>query len=186
MFKLVKSRSDTEILDLIKTSKVSKEDVFKERYGAKEDDDDIVAGLETVTLKDPYTRSKISVPVRGKACIHVQCYDAATFITMSKTAKKRECPVCFKPTCLEDLVVDGFFEDILANTPNDVESVEIGMEGKWSLRKEEVKNVVESKPKVVNEIVLLDDYSPQKPSGSGKDLLILGIKAQPEIIYLSD
>lgn len=166
MFKLIKNRTDSEILELIKQNIVTKQDILHKRYNTKDNDDDIVAGKETVTLKDPYTRSKISIPVRGKNCIHVQCYDAATFILISKTAKKRECPVCYKPTTLDDLILDRYFEDILKNTDDLVEFVEIGLDGVWTLRKEEVKSVVETKKKSVTEIVLLDDHpSPKKGMG---------------------
>lgn len=183
-------------------NKISKDDVLKARAAGEDEDDDIVAGDETITLRDPYTRSRIMIPSRGKKCKHWQCYDGKTFIEMTRTAKKMECPICYAPLTFQDLVVDGFFEDILAKTSIDTESIQLSHDGKWSEKPEHVVEQVIEK-KVYDVCVIESSPEPEDSSrrlgtakvsiGGGKirDVgLILGLtassKSRPVVIELSD
>jgi len=44
---------------------------------------------------------------------------------------KRLCPVCEKTLQVEEIIVDGYFDDILNSTPNSVESVMVETNGEW-------------------------------------------------------
>lgn len=164
MIKLVKLISPAEIAENLKKKKLTKEAVIAKRtQKTNDDDDDIIAGDEIVNLLDPYSRCKISIPVRTLKCKHTQCYDLATFLQINSSARKAlECPICFKKMTFNDLIIDGFFEDILQNTASDVESVQITSDGKWSLVKA-AEVIVESHgshSRPSDDIIVLSD-SPQ-------------------------
>jgi len=44
---------------------------------------------------------------------------------------KRLCPICEKTLQVEEIIVDGYFDDILNSTPNSVESVMVETNGEW-------------------------------------------------------
>ena len=106
------------------------------------DDDDIESGAEIVSLKDPITMGRITIPARGKSCNHIQCFDAETFMAMnSKVTEPRvtiygvrypECPVCFSKLLISDMVIDGYFKEILDTASTECEQVQIESDGKWS------------------------------------------------------
>ncbi len=158
-------RSDEELVEKIKQKRAKKETILENlRKMAIDDDDDIVAGDTMLALFDPYTRCKIALPVKGKSCKHPQCFDALTFIQMTKTAKKIECPICYKKMDLNELIVDEFFDDILKNTSEDVEHVQMADTGEWKIHKEqnlanESKNNIVTNDAISSEaiIILSDD-----------------------------
>lgn len=113
---------------------MTKEQIFEARKSSKNDeDDDIVAGDEVVLLLDPFSRCRISVPVRGRSCKHTQCFDAFTYLEINKTRPNMECPICYAKLPLGQLMLDGLFEDILKGTKDDIEQVNVGLDGAWSL-----------------------------------------------------
>jgi hypothetical protein len=52
----------------------------------------------TIRLIDPFSWDLIKTPVRGSKCIHAQCFDLKTFISLMYSAKNRtwRCPLCSK------------------------------------------------------------------------------------------
>ncbi|XP_055334591.1 uncharacterized protein LOC129585773 [Paramacrobiotus metropolitanus] len=94
-------------------------------YNQMNDDDGDVAGdYRTVSFICPVSRQRISVPVRGKNCNHLECFDAQKFLELnSGTNAKFICPKCNSCIPPESLVVDGFTEEMLRFTPQ--QSLEI-------------------------------------------------------------
>lgn len=61
------------------------------------------------------------------------------------------CPVCDKPAVFDNLVIDGYFQEVLASNslPPDKNEIQLHQDGSWSCHIEEKKKVVEqSKSKV--------------------------------------
>ena len=50
---------------------------------------------------------------------------------MMEQTTKRLCPVCEKTLQAEDIIVDGYFDDILNSTPSSVENVTVETDGEW-------------------------------------------------------
>lgn len=109
---------------------------MEKRKATKDVDDDIVAGDEVVQLLDPFSRCRITIPVRGKNCKHTQCFDAFTYLQINKSSPKLECPICYSKLPLSQIVKDGLFEEILRDTSDDVEQVNVALDGTWSLVKQ--------------------------------------------------
>ncbi|OBZ79736.1 E3 SUMO-protein ligase pli1 [Grifola frondosa] len=76
-------------------------------------DDDIVAGHQKMSLKCPLSYMRITTPVDHIA--------NDTWL----------CPVCEKVLNVEDLIVDGYFDNILKQTPESVEDVIVEADGQW-------------------------------------------------------
>ncbi|KAF2661875.1 hypothetical protein K491DRAFT_686851 [Lophiostoma macrostomum CBS 122681] len=86
-----------------------------------DDDDDlcIVQSNLTVSLVDPFSASVIcDIPVRSKACLHIDCFDLETFLSTRKrkddasVADIWKCPICNADARPQHLLVDGFLQDV--------------------------------------------------------------------------
>ncbi|KAG0178559.1 SUMO ligase siz1 [Apophysomyces sp. BC1021] len=89
-------------------------------------DADIVMESETVSTKCPLSFLRIATPCRSSFCQHLQCFDAFSFLSMNEQTPTWSCPVCFRQIeSFEELVVDGYFADLLSQVHEDVESIRI-------------------------------------------------------------
>jgi hypothetical protein len=53
------------------------------------------------------------VPCRPSTCSHLQCFDAATFLQMNERKPTWNCPVCDSKGNYSDLLIDGYFQEVL-------------------------------------------------------------------------
>ncbi|KAI8874206.1 zf-MIZ-domain-containing protein, partial [Ramicandelaber brevisporus] len=89
-----------------------------------EDDDEIVAGHQQVSLKCPLGYMRLQHPVRGNHCPHAQCFDANTFLELNKKQATALCPVCDRVIGgLTELIVDGFMMNVLKSATDDDEHI---------------------------------------------------------------
>jgi hypothetical protein len=97
------------------------------------EDPDIQATSSTISMKDPVAYTKINVPVRSINCVHLQCYDAFVFLSMMDTTPDWKCPVCNRAITSDELVHDGFFQEIQDEIKNSssVETVIVEVDGTW-------------------------------------------------------
>lgn len=74
--------------------------------------------------------SRIKIPIRSIHCQHLQCFDANTFLLMNEQRPTWTCPVCnIKIESYNHLMLDGYFMEILKNTPKHIESVNVEPNG---------------------------------------------------------
>ena len=69
-------------------------------------DPDIIATSTVMSLKDPVSAMRISVPCRSNVCTHNQCFDAASFLQLQEQAPTWTCPICNKVVDFAGLAVD--------------------------------------------------------------------------------
>lgn len=99
-----------------------------------EEGDDVVVSSDAIySLKDSIMMTRISVPIRSRACTHIETFDALTFIMLQDQAETWKCPVCNRTVTWESLAVDDFFAEILSQAGPEVESVAIKADGTWSV-----------------------------------------------------
>ncbi|CAH8481677.1 unnamed protein product [Schistosoma margrebowiei] len=105
-----------------------------------DDDDDLVMpNTLPVQLLCPLSKCRIEVPVRGRNCRHVQCYDATTYLIINERKPTWNCPVCDGKAVYEDLIVDGLFLEILnSKRSQDLEEIIFHSDGSWSALGEEM------------------------------------------------
>lgn len=84
-----------------------------------------------MSLKDPISTLRITIPCRSTVCAHNQCFDALCFIQLQEQAPTWTCPICNKSISYEALVVDQYFQDILHQTDRSVNKVTIEPDGEW-------------------------------------------------------
>ncbi|KAJ3105926.1 SUMO ligase siz1 [Phlyctochytrium planicorne] len=125
------------IRDIVAKKTVSKQDVIAERVKRLHSiaDDEVISTSQVVSLKDPISYCRIRNPSRSKTCLHVQCFDLETYLMMNDRIPTWTCPICSKYAYFEDLLVDGFFMEIVQSSEGieDVESAEVFDEGEWKL-----------------------------------------------------
>lgn len=114
------------------------------------DDDDIVMVESTLTINllDPFSASKIySMPVRGHACLHNECFDLETFL---KTRPRKAdvtaadhwlCPICKADARPNMLFVVEFLVDVLKELETrglpETRSIIVDKDGRWEPKPEE-------------------------------------------------
>jgi len=97
----------------------------------KAEDPDIVAVSSVMSLKDPVSTMRMTLPCRSTVCNHNQCFDASYFIQLQEQAPTWTCPVCNKSISYDALVIDQYVQDILRQTSSSVEQVTIEPAGAW-------------------------------------------------------
>ena len=97
----------------------------------KAEDPDIVAVSSVMSLKDPISTMRMTLPCRSTVCNHNQCFDASYFIQLQEQAPTWTCPVCNKSISYDALVIDQYVQDILQRTSSSVEQVTVEPEGAW-------------------------------------------------------
>lgn len=76
---------------------------------AAQQDNDIVPGPETLTLKDPISMTRIDLPCKSRWCNHTACFDTATFMMLNEQTPTWVCPICNRSIPSEDdLYIDGY------------------------------------------------------------------------------
>lgn len=151
---------------------------IKERIQPRQpnnDDDDLVTvGSDTIVLdlKCPISKTTLKVPVRGKHCSHIDCFDLDSFLSSRPkyaggvpVPDAWFCPICgtISDCRPQNLVMDGFIKEtirrIIADKgdQHDVDRVVIRSDGLWKIYRPDLEaNQTEGKKK--HEVIdLLDD-----------------------------
>jgi MIZ/SP-RING zinc finger len=90
--------------------------------------DGLCSSSMKVSLCCPLSLNRMRVPVKGRKCLHVQCFDLEDFLMYTRRSPKFLCPVCNKPNALpSDLVVSPYIERALELFSCD--EVEVGSDG---------------------------------------------------------
>ena len=67
-----------------------------------------------------------------------QCFDAATFLQMNERKPTWNCPVCDKKALYDDLLIDGYFMEVLeAKETQNEEVIMLERDGSWKLAPKE-------------------------------------------------
>ena len=72
------------------------------------DPDEIVATSQILSLKCPVSWSRLSLPCRGMACTHLQCFDASSYLRLQQQGPQWLCPICDKSVPFDQLAVDEY------------------------------------------------------------------------------
>ncbi|KAJ7093396.1 PINIT domain-containing protein [Mycena belliarum] len=129
---LVKAQTVSALVDQLRTNRfVSGADIRRQMVAAMPDDDEIIAGSLKMSLKCPLSFMRISTPCRSSKCTHSQCFDATSWYSMMQQTTTWLCPVCENTLDWRELIIDGYFAEILKTTPDSVDDVLIESDGEW-------------------------------------------------------
>ncbi|KAK4153737.1 PINIT domain-containing protein [Chaetomidium leptoderma] len=112
--------------------KIRKESVVAE-ITKKASDPDVVATSQNLSLKCPLSYMRLKLPCRGVSCNHIQCFDATSYLQLQEQGPQWLCPICNKPAPFEQLAIDEYARQILAQTSESVEQVTIEPNGEWAV-----------------------------------------------------
>ncbi|KAI4279432.1 MAG: hypothetical protein LQ337_000243 [Flavoplaca oasis] len=112
-------------------------------------DIEVVNSSVVINMSDPYTFRIWNVPMRGRYCLHDQCFDLDTFLE-TRTSKRSgqpcdpdqfKCPVCGGDARPQSLVKDEFFEVLRAELVQrdrlDAKAIVMQQDGTWEVQEEE-------------------------------------------------
>ncbi|KAG0331120.1 SUMO ligase siz1 [Podila humilis] len=186
---LVKRFSVQSIVAEIENGKFLSKEKMLQMIEDRNKDDDIMATSSTLSLKCPLGFQRINIPCRSSYCHHLQCFDAYTFFELNEQTPTWTCPVCSRIMhSWEEIVVDGYFKDILNSTPKSLESVTVQADGSWDISTIS-ENVVEEpvpKSKAVDpsNVFCLDDDSDEEPVAQASPTPAKPAKPAIEVIDL--
>lgn len=93
------------------------------------DPDGLTVSSMKVSLRCPLALTRITTPVKGKRCHHVQCFDLENFLEYSRRSSKFECPVCNKNTAYPSMLVISPYIEYALEKYTDCDEVEISQDG---------------------------------------------------------
>ncbi|KAJ1331915.1 zinc finger MIZ domain-containing protein [Microdochium nivale] len=167
---LVEMLSHSAILSLVKTHSVQPLsdtlEIIKRRLASTStgDDDDEVAMVShelAIDLADPFSSTIFKIPVRGKCCTHLECFDLETWLNTRLGKKKActcekessscetcpsepsfvdkwKCPLCSadaRPYSLRiDLWLQGVREKLEAQGHLRAKSISVSADGTWKVK----------------------------------------------------
>ena len=76
----------------------------------------------------------MSMPCRPTTCDHLQCFDASLFLMMNEKKPTWTCPVCDSPARYDDLMIDGYFEEVIKSPllPDEENEIILNQDGSWN------------------------------------------------------
>ncbi|XP_065370332.1 E3 SUMO-protein ligase PIAS2 isoform X3 [Calliphora vicina] len=160
---LVKKLTSAQLLQRMKQKGVKPADytraLIKEKL-TEDADCEIATTMLKVSLNCPLGKMKMSIPCRASTCSHLQCFDASLFLQMNERKPTWNCPVCDKAAVYDNLVIDGYFQEVLASNllkPDDTE-IQLHKDGSWSthsLRNE--GQILDTPTKPVEKVEVISD-----------------------------
>lgn len=122
----------------------------------EEADNEISTTVLRVSLACPIGKMRMITPCRASTCTHLQCFDALTFLYMNERKATWKCPVCDQPALFEDLIIDGYFLEVLKSCKNSDE-LQLNTDGSWSAYVEDEKIRIATNNNVSESIEISDD-----------------------------
>ncbi|CCE78894.1 Piso0_000928 [Millerozyma farinosa CBS 7064] len=99
--------------------------------GNESQDDDIMISVSSLSLKCPLTYVRMKYPAKSIFCKHIQCFDCSSYLQLQDQLPNWICPICSNHIELTHLAISDYFMEVLNNTSEDVESVNINPDGSW-------------------------------------------------------
>lgn len=119
-------------------------------------DSEIATTSLRVSLACPLGKMRMCTPCRASTCSHLQCFDASLFLQMNERKPTWNCPVCDKSALYDNLVIDGYFQEVLNSNKllPDVNEIQLLQDGSWEnlvLKKEKDKDKEKSETKATTD-----------------------------------
>ena len=95
----------------------------------------------TFQLICPIAMTPIKIPVRGRCCKHIQCFDLSNFLYINSfpSGRRWRCVCCDTFISVYELVHCGMFEQMIKDSSStDDKTVEFKSDGTWKFMKESI------------------------------------------------
>ncbi|GAB0090377.1 E3 SUMO-protein ligase PIAS2 [Sergentomyia squamirostris] len=153
----------------IKAAEVTRS-LIKEKL--KEDADcEIATTMLKVSLICPLGKMRMASPCRASTCSHLQCFDAFLYLQMNERKPTWNCPVCDKQAIYDNLVIDGYFQDVIASKTlgSDTNEIQLHEDGSWSVHVSKGDaQILDTPIKSMQKVEIIDDLEvvPTKSANS--------------------
>ncbi|KAF8230622.1 hypothetical protein L208DRAFT_1362781 [Tricholoma matsutake] len=174
---------DTLVSDLKVSSYRSSQDIRKKMVESLSEDDDIVAGPQKMSLKCPLSFTRIITPCRSSKCVHPQCFDATSWFSVMEQTTTWLCPVCERVLDSKDLIIDGYFDEILKQSPESVEDIIVEADGEWHTSDNQYGS---STWKVTHPVASASTSPPKPVNGQPNGKAKAKVKANDNEIFVLD
>jgi E3 SUMO-protein ligase PIAS1 len=153
--------------------------LIKEKLN-EDGDSEIATTVLRVSLMCPLGKTRMQTPCRASTCTHLQCFDALLYLQMNELHPKWNCPVCDKEILFDNLVIDGYFLDVIRSLDVKTTEVQLHKDGTWTKLEdsaEEKKTKIAMAQKNVDILILDsdeddDDDDDKKNNNKPSNLLI--------------
>lgn len=98
---------------------------------SEEDEDDLITTSTVLSLQCPISYTRMKYPAQSRSCKHLQCFDALWYLHSQMQVPTWQCPVCSLSIPLENLVISEYVDEIIKNSNEEVEQVELSPDGSW-------------------------------------------------------
>ncbi|KAJ9582188.1 hypothetical protein L9F63_003475, partial [Diploptera punctata] len=134
---LVRRLTNSEILDKLKSLSVRPEEFIRSQIKQKfseRSDCGIATTRYSLSLICPVGKARMNIPCCSRECSHVQCFDGYFYLKMNEKKPMWTCPICDKLALFEDLIIDGYIQNVLSSQklPKDVNEIQLEPDGSWS------------------------------------------------------
>jgi len=131
----VKNLTYKDLLEQLKKKGQRQPDYTKALIKQKlsDSDQEISTTSCKVSLACPLGKMRMNTPCRPSTCDHLQCFDAELYLMMNEKKPKWMCPVCNKPAIMENLLIDGFFQNLVKSPrlPLDEHEIVLHSDATW-------------------------------------------------------
>jgi len=176
----VENLTHKDLLDQLKMKGQRQPDYTKALIKEKlsDQDQEIATTSCKVTLACPLGKMRMTAPARASTCDHLQCFDAQLYLMMNEKKPKWVCPVCNKPALMENLLIDGFFLDLVRSPrlPSDEHEIVLHNDGTWdpiTAKKGETKSDDKPAKPVVKKTIYFGQAASKRPLDDGVDCITL-------------
>eukprot|EP00088_Acartia_fossae_P029689 TRINITY_DN3056_c0_g1_i1.p1 TRINITY_DN3056_c0_g1~~TRINITY_DN3056_c0_g1_i1.p1 ORF type:complete len:467 (-),score=151.82 TRINITY_DN3056_c0_g1_i1:1315-2715(-) len=133
---LVEKLTPVDLLTMLKSRGQRDPEITKALIRSKLEDkeqDEIATTSCKVSMACPLGMARMTYPARSSTCDHLQCFDAMLFLQMNERKPTWQCPVCDKPALYDNLLVDGYFLDVIksADLPSEENEIILNQDGSW-------------------------------------------------------
>jgi len=131
-----------------------------------------------VSLACPLGKMRMNTPCRASTCDHLQCFDAELYLMMNEKKAKWMCPVCNKSALMENLLIDGFFQNLVRSPrlTQDQHEIVLHSDGTWdpsNIDKEATKH--NDKPVVAaKKVIYIGQKASKRPLDDLNNIVTLG------------
>ena len=102
-------------------------------HGGNGGDDGIAVESQIVSLKDPMSGQRMTVPARFSDASGLQAFDLDSFLFLAQRSRKWQDPMTLQNSTIKKLQVDSYMEKVLqcVGSFSNITEIEINDEGKW-------------------------------------------------------
>ncbi|KAH0540616.1 E3 SUMO-protein ligase PIAS2-like [Cotesia glomerata] len=189
---LVRKLAHSDLIHQLKAKGVRHPDysraMIKEKL-LEDADSEIATTSLRVSLNCPLGKMRMSIPCRASTCAHLQCFDSGLYLQMNDCRPRWVCPVCNGPATYDCLVIDGYFQQVLASEKllANVSEIQLLPDGSWEnlLPKKDCDKIKSLESEVLsdcqpNSTVVLDATQVQDENKADKNLSVVDLVSSDE------